>query len=752
MSLLLVFVLAALICGTILDLSRVLWRQELQTINRRFEARQWLAWSGESIRRLNPSLLWQYHEEHEIPRRWWAWDYTLSWLIENNHPAPVHKIVIFNHLLEDEPPRQAAAAHPWMEPLLHHPLPRRTVADMVRFLAAAGVRLIVLDNDFPQYTADDAILARAIHDVGLGARPVPVLIARTINRRSTGNVLELEVPSMPSGLIAELEKLEPGVDVVEKYTGITGTLPDEDQVVRRIALRLPGLSGGSHESLVIKSLKALGEPLPAGLPDELDIDFVGPPNSEIYPVRPLSYLLDPDRRKAMVAPPPGSRDVTLASAIVILGDGVVDVFSTPFTNSGVNQMSGAEILMQALETVSRGHWPTRLSGREEIVYLALASLLGGLVWTGWKWLQQSTTGSLTIMRTSRFTRTLSDLWCFLSILLVNYLVSCLLFSYKGLIVPLFVPSLSLGMGTLAALLWEREKDREETFKVRLQAAEERLVLAKERYEADSKRQEAEARAREVLMDRQRRHEFVRRINHDLNAPVSVLNWTLAELQDEGLDGELAREKIDRLIKGSDRLCELIDQLVQSYEYETPDEGGLVETVNLVKLVADAADMERPLARVSDCQIEVIAGGEDMSVRGNGLELSRIVDNLIRNAIKHNPPGTNVTVSVGSDGASHCLRVADSGRGIAPEHLPHIFEPGYRVDPERKDSQGLGLDIVKTLVERMGGHISVRSAAGRGTEFTIAFPAAGGAESAEREAGTKESAITEGDRHASHSHC
>ena len=722
-SLLLVYVTVALVSGTVLSLFRFFQRQELQTINRRFEIRPWLAWSSKSLERLNLPILWQYHQDHEMPRQWWAWDYTLSWLLEFNHPPVQHKVVIFNHLLEDEPPAEAIAEHPWMQPLLHHPLSRRSVADMIEFLAKSGARLIILDNDFPQYTIDDLRLAQSIHEAASGhfGKPVPVFMARTINRRSSGSILQLEVPSQPSGVLQELSKLEPGVDVTEKYTGITGILPDEDQVIRRLALRLPGLAGKDHESIILKALRALGEAIPPKAPDVLDIDFAVPPNSELYPVRPLSYLLDPERKRALAHPTPESTDVSLTGAIVVIGDGVIDVFNTPYTNEGVNQMSGPEVLIRALETLCRGQWPHRLEGFNALVYIWLTSIIGGLIWVTWKALQQITMSSFKSIKLNSLLRTVSDLLFLLIVLAGNFLIACIIFAFNGLIVPVFVPALCLGLGTVGSLLWEREREREETFLIKLQSAKERLEHARQQYEADLRRQEAEAKSREVLLDRERRHEFVRRINHDLNAPVSVLNWTLSELQEEDVSSVDSQEKVGRLVKTSDKLCELVDQLVRSYEYETSLDDGRSETTNLTKVIDDTLDLQRPFAQMHESRIDWSLPETTLWVRANALELSRIIDNLVRNALKHNPSGTSVNVTVDTAKGEHIIVVADNGKGIAPEHLKHIFEPGYRVDPNRKDSQGLGLDIVKTLVERLGGHISVVSRVGEGTAFSIGIP-------------------------------
>ena len=712
-------------------MSCALDRQELQTINERFEARQWLTWSKESLKRLNPSALWSYHQQHEYPRNWYSWDYTLSWLLEHNHPSVHNKIVIFNHTVEDEPQKEALVQEPWIKPLLQHPIPRATVAQMVEVLARAGARLIILDNDFPQYSPDDKILAQSIHNASTGkyGQPVPVFMVRAVNRRSAGPMLELEAPTSPVGILDELAKLEPG-DVQAKYTGITSINQDTDQVVRRIWTTLPGTMGDGHESIIVKGLKTIGQRIPADLPALMDIDFVAPPNNELFPVRPLHYLLDP-AKKSMPTGAAGNGEDGVRGATVFIGDGITDVYSTPFTNEGENLMSGTEILANAMDTVSRRSWPRRMITVRgdfdhllpSLLYLLAASITGGLFWLLWKEIQQAGPARAATRRGSRLVRLAMDMGFYCLTLMSSYLVACVIFARSGLLVPIFVPSIALGLGTLAAIIWEREREKEESFQIRLQSAQDKLNLERESFESELARQHAEAQAREMLQDRKRRREFVRRINHDLNAPVSVLNWTIAELQMMDLHSQVADDKVVRLVKSSDKLGELIDQLVQSYDYETTP--GLSNNQSalsdLVAVVDDCVDGQQPLAEKYSDAIIWEKPENSMWVKANSLELSRVIDNIIRNAIKHNPEETNVFVTVDSNGAFHSLLISDSGKGIGAEHLARIFEPGYRVHPEKKDGQGLGLDIAKTLVEAMGGELSVSSTPSKGTTFKIKLP-------------------------------
>jgi len=105
-------------------------------------------------------------------------------------------------------------------------------------------------------------------------------------------------------------------------------------------------------------------------------------------------------------------------------------------------------------------------------------------------------------------------------------------------------------------------------------------------------------------------------------------------------------------------------------------------------------------------------------------MSRALTNLVGNALRYTPAGGRVTLAARAGAGQVELVVADTGSGIAPEHLPNIFERSYQADPARAGGgggSGLGLAIVKSLVEAHGGRVAVSSALGQGTAFTIALP-------------------------------
>lgn len=725
-------------------------RQELQMINIRFEARPWLMWKPESLKRLD------FDELNRIKKMspGGSWDYALSWLLENNRPSKVHEIVLFNRQPEDEPPLEAIKMHPWMEPLKHYPLPRKSVAEMVDFLHKAGARLIILDNDFPQYSDDDKVLAAAIHNAANdksmhgGNGPTPVLFVRTINRRTTDRLLFASEPTTPYGVLDELKKLEPGVDVMAKYTALPSSIQDEDQVVRRFLVRYQTKDKSKPiDSLATKAageleLPGKGAPI---IPDIVDIDFSSPPNSSMYPVRPLTYLLDPKIKDSLLNPLKDRNDVTVRGSVVIIGDSIVDVFSTPLTNLGVEQMSGSEIIAHSIDTLARRSWPTRLDGSRldgplSMLYAIATTFASAVIWIAFKLFKRGTSAAESCSRADNTSDTSFlvqikhlgiDFIVLGGIMTLSVLVACAAFVYNGTLVPLVVPALSIAAGGLAAALWEREKANEEATKTKLAAAQEK-------YETDLKRQEAEATAREILADQHRRKEFVRRINHDLNAPVSVMNWTLVEMHDAEIESAEVKEKVELLTKNSDRLCELIDQLVQSYDYSEPGSNGngthhavpenmhqekleKLEKLEMNSILRDCVSLQKPLAELRKSNLELVAPEATVFVTADKLALTRILDNLVRNALKHNGEGTTVTLSMKSNSDKCTVSIADNGKGIPPEHLDKIFDSGYRVDPS-SSGQGLGLNIVKELVEKLKGNIDVRSECGKGTTFEITLTA------------------------------
>jgi signal transduction histidine kinase len=104
-----------------------------------------------------------------------------------------------------------------------------------------------------------------------------------------------------------------------------------------------------------------------------------------------------------------------------------------------------------------------------------------------------------------------------------------------------------------------------------------------------------------------------------------------------------------------------------------------------------------------------------------VQIERLLSNLLSNAVKYTREGGTITVTVEEHQSSVLIRVADTGVGISPDHLPHIFDRFYRVDKTPEQGLGLGLSFVAWIVKAHRGHIDVRSTPGQGTTFEVALP-------------------------------
>ncbi len=148
-------------------------------------------------------------------------------------------------------------------------------------------------------------------------------------------------------------------------------------------------------------------------------------------------------------------------------------------------------------------------------------------------------------------------------------------------------------------------------------------------------------------------------------------------------------------------------------------------VDLAALVRDAVELARP--RAEQCGVALATELQALEpCVGDRDRLAQVLDNLLSNALKFTRPGGRVVVRLSGDGASAQIEVEDSGVGIPAEELPHLFDRFYRARNATGRSipgLGLGLAIVRTVVEAHGGTVSVRSRHGEGACFTIALPAA-----------------------------
>jgi two-component system OmpR family sensor kinase len=242
---------------------------------------------------------------------------------------------------------------------------------------------------------------------------------------------------------------------------------------------------------------------------------------------------------------------------------------------------------------------------------------------------------------------------------------------------------------------------------------------------------------EKAFTRQRR--FVADASHELRTPVAAIrSMTDVVLAQSGpVESEEYVSVLRDVNAEADRLGHLISDLLA---LARTDENQLLlerELVRLDLLVADVAATTEPLAAERGITIEVLAQ-QPVTVLGDEVRLIQVIMNLIDNANAYTNAGGKVTLEVVVKYNNAYLMVRDTGIGIAKEHLDHIFERFYRVDPARSRAAGgtgLGLAITEWIVRAHGGRITVESEVGQGTTFTIVLPIAAQADTASPAANT-----------------
>lgn len=210
--------------------------------------------------------------------------------------------------------------------------------------------------------------------------------------------------------------------------------------------------------------------------------------------------------------------------------------------------------------------------------------------------------------------------------------------------------------------------------------------------------------------------FVADASHELRGPLTVFQGNLGLLR-RNLSEEDRQESLRALEAEAARMTRVINDLLVLAEVES----GLLDQqqmVSLRDLLLDAQD--RAMLLAGDRQI-IVGRQDDLWVKGDAHKLDQMINNLVGNAVKYTPDGGIITLSLCEEDGWARLDVSDTGMGIAPEHLPHLFDRFYRVDKARSRAAGgtgLGLAIVKGIAEQHGGRVAVTSELGKGTMFTV----------------------------------
>ncbi|HVV61884.1 MAG TPA: ATP-binding protein [Pseudolabrys sp.] len=227
-----------------------------------------------------------------------------------------------------------------------------------------------------------------------------------------------------------------------------------------------------------------------------------------------------------------------------------------------------------------------------------------------------------------------------------------------------------------------------------------------------------------------RADFVANASHELRTPLAALLGFVETLQGTAKDDAAAREKFLAIMQAqATRMARLIDDLLSLSRIELNAHLRPSTPVDLMQVVRQVLDGLQTLAQDRGVAIKVTAPPEALIVLGDRDELIRALENLVENALKYGADGKKVDIALkrahSVDGAAEArVAIRDYGPGIAPEHLPRLTERFYRVDVVDSRAQGgtgLGLALVKHILNRHGGRLTIESTRGEGATFTMHLP-------------------------------
>ena len=221
-----------------------------------------------------------------------------------------------------------------------------------------------------------------------------------------------------------------------------------------------------------------------------------------------------------------------------------------------------------------------------------------------------------------------------------------------------------------------------------------------------------------------RRDFVANVSHELRTPLTVIKGFLESFADSDVDlGPVRRNHLQLMMEQADRMHRLIEDLLMLSRLES-EASVQAEDVDVGQLVREVADEARTL---SAGRHRIVVDVETpWHVRGSRDELRSAFGNLAINAVRYTPDGGTVRLRWAAAAGGAVFEVADSGIGIAPEHIPRLTERFYRVEKGRSrgtGGTGLGLAIVKHVVLRHDGRLEIESQVDRGSRFTAWLPAA-----------------------------
>ena len=213
------------------------------------------------------------------------------------------------------------------------------------------------------------------------------------------------------------------------------------------------------------------------------------------------------------------------------------------------------------------------------------------------------------------------------------------------------------------------------------------------------------------------------VAHDLRNPLNLLITTTDLLLEEKLDRARRKELVEVALRAGRQMNRLIADLLDTVRMQSGQVGLNLENLPVSTIFRQADETFRPQADKRRINLDVIWPDDGIAVRADSLRVSQIVGNILGNAVKFTPPGGTVTLKAAPENGRVVIQVADTGPGIAPPDIEHLFDNFWQAQNGDHRGVGLGLAIAKGVVEAHGGQIWCESRLGAGTTFSFTLPRA-----------------------------
>jgi signal transduction histidine kinase len=221
-----------------------------------------------------------------------------------------------------------------------------------------------------------------------------------------------------------------------------------------------------------------------------------------------------------------------------------------------------------------------------------------------------------------------------------------------------------------------------------------------------------------------RRNLVADVAHELRTPITALQANLYAILDDAYP--MTKTEIAGLYEQTRTLSRLVTDLHDIAQAEAKQLPMNCQRANLGNIVEEIAAPFSVVAESKNISFEVQIGEMLPYISLDRQRITQVINNLLSNALRHTPEGGKITIRVDQSDGELQIRIKDTGEGISPEHLPHVFDRFYRADSGRSrdlGGTGLGLAIVKAIVSAHGGKVTAESAVGQGTTMLIALPVA-----------------------------